>query len=63
MWTARGRASRTARWPAGHCDVGHRGLCVLEIFSDNVPDSLYETDLDDLLRTNRTALASAWRNG
>ncbi|WDV53252.1 sugar phosphate isomerase/epimerase [Streptomyces coeruleorubidus] len=42
-------------------DAGYRGPCVLEIFSDNVPDSLYETDLDDLLRTNRTALESAWR--
>jgi hypothetical protein len=40
-------------------NVGYRGPCVLEIFCDNVPDSLYETDLDDLLRTNRTALESA----
>ncbi|MDQ1069053.1 sugar phosphate isomerase/epimerase family protein [Streptomyces canus] len=44
-------------------DVGYRGPCVLEIFSDNVPDSLYETDLEDLLRTNRTALEVAWRTG
>jgi sugar phosphate isomerase/epimerase len=43
--------------------VGYRGPWVLEIFSDNVPDSLYETDLDDLLRTNRTALEAAWRTG
>ncbi|WP_030680561.1 sugar phosphate isomerase/epimerase family protein [Streptomyces cellulosae] len=44
-------------------DAGYRGPCVLEIFSDGVPDSLYETDLDDLLRANRTALESAWRTG
>ncbi|MEU6908993.1 sugar phosphate isomerase/epimerase family protein [Streptomyces coeruleorubidus] len=43
--------------------AGYRGPCVLEIFSDNVPDSLYETDLDELVRTNRTALESAWRAG
>ncbi|MFI5677298.1 sugar phosphate isomerase/epimerase family protein [Streptomyces cellulosae] len=43
--------------------AGYRGPCVLEIFSDNVPDSLYETDLDDLLRANRAAVESAWRTG
>lgn len=40
---------------------GYRGPCVLEIFSQGVPDSLYDTDLDELLRVNRAALGRAWR--
>ncbi|WP_030244465.1 MULTISPECIES: sugar phosphate isomerase/epimerase family protein [unclassified Streptomyces] len=43
--------------------AGYRGPCVLEIFSDQVPDSLYETDLHELVRANRTALDAAWRTG
>jgi sugar phosphate isomerase/epimerase len=41
--------------------AGYRGPCVLEIFSGQVPDSLYETDLHELIRANRTALEAAWR--
>ncbi|MFC4907401.1 sugar phosphate isomerase/epimerase family protein [Actinomadura gamaensis] len=44
-------------------DAGYRGPCILEIFSENVPDSLYDTDLDELLRDNRTALEHAWSTG
>jgi hypothetical protein len=34
---------------------------VLEIFSQDVPDSLYTTDLRALLRDNRAALERAWQ--
>ncbi|RBY92881.1 sugar phosphate isomerase/epimerase [Blastococcus sp. TF02A-30] len=44
-------------------DAGYRGPCVVEIFSQNVPDSLYDGDLDALVRDNRTALEQAWRTG
>lgn len=41
-------------------DAGYGGPCVLEIFSNDVPDSLYDTDLDDLIVRNRAALEQAW---
>ncbi|MDO4919606.1 sugar phosphate isomerase/epimerase [Kocuria sp.] len=41
-------------------DAGYTGPCVLEIFSQDVPDSLYDTDLQDLITRNRTALQDAW---
>lgn len=44
-------------------DAGYRGPCVLEIFSSDVPDSLYDGDLDALVRDNRTALEQAWWTG
>ncbi|MQY03721.1 sugar phosphate isomerase/epimerase family protein [Actinomadura macrotermitis] len=44
-------------------DAGYRGPCVLEIFSSGVPDSLYDTDLDRLIRDNRTAVEQAWATG
>ncbi|MGG3574038.1 sugar phosphate isomerase/epimerase family protein [Bacillus gobiensis] len=44
-------------------DAGYRGPCVLEIFSHNVPDSLYDTDLDKLIVDNRAALEQAWISG
>lgn len=44
-------------------DSGCRGPCVPEIFSQDVPDSLYDGDLSDLLRRNRAALEEAWRVG
>jgi sugar phosphate isomerase/epimerase len=42
-------------------DAGYRGPCVLEIFSQDVPDSLYDTDLRDVICANRSALEQAWR--
>lgn len=42
-------------------DAGYRGPCVLEIFSQDVPDSLYDTDPCELLSVNRIALARAWQ--
>jgi len=42
-------------------DAGYRGPCVLEIFSHDVPDSLYDTDLHDVLAANRSALNRAWQ--
>lgn len=42
-------------------DAGYRGPCVLEIFSQDVSDSLYDTDLHDVLDANRNALNRAWR--
>jgi sugar phosphate isomerase/epimerase len=44
-------------------DAGYRGPCVLEIFSQNVPDSLYNTDLNQLITDNRNALEQAWKSG
>ena len=41
-------------------DAGYRGPCVVEIFSEDVPDSLYDTDLHDVLAANRSALHRAW---
>ncbi|WP_181699988.1 sugar phosphate isomerase/epimerase [Nocardia sp. GTS18] len=42
-------------------DIGYRGPCVLEILSQGVPDSVYDTDLDELLHTNRAALDKSWQ--
>jgi sugar phosphate isomerase/epimerase len=42
-------------------DAGYRGPCVLEIFSQDVADSLYDTDLRDVLGVNRNALNRAWQ--
>lgn len=42
-------------------DAGYRGPCVVEIFSQGVPDSLYDGDLDELVRSNRAALEEAWK--
>ncbi|MFT8322129.1 MAG: sugar phosphate isomerase/epimerase family protein [Bacillus sp. (in: firmicutes)] len=44
-------------------DAGYRGPCVLEIFSQNVPDSLYNTDLNKLIVDNQKALEQAWISG
>ncbi|WP_141603906.1 sugar phosphate isomerase/epimerase family protein [Terrilactibacillus laevilacticus] len=43
-------------------NAGYRGPCVLEIFSQNVPDSLYNTDLNKLILDNRAALEQAWKS-
>ncbi|UNX56107.1 sugar phosphate isomerase/epimerase [Georgenia sp. TF02-10] len=42
-------------------DAGYRGPCVVEIFSQGVPDSLYDTDLRELVRANRAGLEQAWQ--
>ncbi|MBF6175806.1 sugar phosphate isomerase/epimerase family protein [Nocardia blacklockiae] len=43
-------------------DTGYRGPCVLEILSVHVSDSVYDTDLDEVLRTNRAALNKSWHD-
>jgi sugar phosphate isomerase/epimerase len=45
----------------GVYDAGYRGPCVVEIFSQDVSDSLYDTDLHDVLAANRNALNRAWQ--
>jgi sugar phosphate isomerase/epimerase len=42
-------------------DSGYRGPYVVEIFSQDVPDSLYDSDLHQLIRDNRAGLDAAWR--
>lgn len=39
---------------------GYRGAYTLEIFSEDVPDSLWEADLFTVVSDSRTALDSAW---
>lgn len=41
-------------------DSGYRGAYVVEIFSQDVPDSLYDGDLEALIRTNRAGCERAW---
>ncbi|REE99867.1 sugar phosphate isomerase/epimerase family protein [Thermomonospora umbrina] len=43
-------------------DTGYRGPCVLEIFSQDVPDSLYDGDLAALITDNHAALRRAWND-
>jgi len=38
-----------------------KGPYALEIFSTDVPDSLYDGDLDDVVRQSKSALDSAWQ--
>lgn len=40
---------------------GYRGAYTLEIFSEDVPDSLWETDLSAVISDSRAALDSAWK--
>ena len=42
-------------------DSGYRGPYAVEIFSQDVPDSLYDGDLEQLIRDNRVGLDAAWR--
>ena len=42
-------------------EAGYRGPYVLEIFSRDVPDSLWETDLDRVIADSRRGLDEAWR--
>jgi len=41
--------------------AGYRGACTLEIFSEDVSDSLYDGDLDEVIRRSRSGLEAAWR--
>lgn len=41
-------------------DSGYRGAYVVEIFSQDVPDSLYDGDLQQVIRDNRAGLDAAW---
>lgn len=41
-------------------DGGYRGPYVVEIFSGGVPDSLWEGDLEQVLRDSRAGLDDAW---
>jgi sugar phosphate isomerase/epimerase len=41
-------------------DSGYRGPYVVEIFSGDVPDSLWEGDLDKVLRDSRAGVEAAW---
>ena len=51
-----GRLLRGVYW------ASYRGACAVEIFSQDVPDSLYDTDLRAMVRESRQGLESAWRN-
>ncbi|AQS87690.1 4-hydroxyphenylpyruvate dioxygenase [Neoasaia chiangmaiensis NBRC 101099] len=42
--------------------AGFRGACTVEIFSSNVPDSLYDGDLARLIQDSRVGLQAAWTN-
>ena len=41
-------------------EAGFAGPYVVEIFSNDVPDSLYDTDLDEVIRRCRSGMAAAW---
>lgn len=41
-------------------DAGYDGPYVVEIFSNDVDDSLYDTDLSDVIRRSRDGLEAAW---
>lgn len=42
-------------------ESGYQGEYTLEIFSEDVPDSLWETDLSAVISESRAALERAWR--
>ncbi|MFT8952529.1 MAG: sugar phosphate isomerase/epimerase family protein [Gluconobacter sp.] len=41
-------------------EAGFRGACTVEIFSSDVPDSLYDGDLEALISQSRKGLENAW---
>lgn len=43
-------------------EAGFRGVCTLEIFSSDVPDSLYDRDLEEVLCDSRKGLETAWKD-
>ena len=42
-------------------NAGYHGVCAIEIFSKDVPDSLWEGDLVALLQRSRAGLRAAWQ--
>lgn len=40
--------------------TGYSGVCTVEIFSQDVVDSLYDTDLSDVIRRSKKGLEEAW---
>lgn len=42
-------------------EAGYTGACAVEIFSQDVPDSLYQGDLRDVIRRSRQGLMQAWQ--
>ena len=42
-------------------ESGYRGAYTLEIFSDEVPNSLWEGDLSKVINDSRIGLERAWR--
>jgi len=40
--------------------TGWRGACAVELFSNDVPDSLYAADLGEVIRRSRAGLERAW---
>lgn len=51
----------TARLLQACREVGYAGPFVLEIFSENVPDSLWQGDLAGVITQSKTAFEQAWR--
>lgn len=43
-------------------ETGYRDACTVEIFSQDVPDSLYDTDLRAVVQESRKGLDLVWRN-
>jgi sugar phosphate isomerase/epimerase len=41
-------------------ETGYNGACTVEIFSLNVADSLYNTDLNEVIRRSKKGLEDAW---
>ena len=41
-------------------EAGYRGACVVEIFSNDIADSLYSQNLDDVIVQSREGLNAAW---
>jgi sugar phosphate isomerase/epimerase len=41
-------------------ETGYTGACTVEIFSQNVPDSIYNADLSDVIQRSRKGLEEAW---
>ena len=41
-------------------EAGYCGAYTVEIFSLDVPDSLYDGDMDDLIRRSRAGMDAAW---
>lgn len=42
-------------------ETGYKDACSVEIFSQDVPDSLYETDLNEVIQKSKKGLENAWQ--